>query len=100
MSPICARACPSGVGERDRVLSGSVRALIGDHRWIRPRDVHPERAAGQPSNQAWHLPGQLLCRRLLPDADDDEGKHGAPRSPKTNRSRRTLKLPEIDHDRG
>jgi hypothetical protein len=48
--------------------------LPGNHRRIRPADMHPEQAPGQPGNQAGRLPGQLLCRRLLPASDDDDGE--------------------------
>jgi hypothetical protein len=63
------------VGERDRMLHGSVPALlICDYIWIGLR-THPERVLGQACHQVWRLPGQLLCGRLLPDADDYDGEH-------------------------
>jgi hypothetical protein len=37
--------------------------------------MHPEQAPRQRGNQAWRLPGQFLCGRLLPDAGDHDGEH-------------------------
>jgi hypothetical protein len=48
--------------------------LTGDRRWIRAADMDPGQAPGQAGHQAWRLPGQLLCRRLLPDAGDHDCK--------------------------
>ena len=50
--------------------------LAGDHRWIRRADIHPEQPSGHAGRQARRLPGQLLGRRLLPDAGDHDGEHG------------------------
>ncbi len=49
--------------------------LIGNHSRIRPADIHPEHAPDRPGNQAWRFPCQLVCRRFLPGADDDDGEH-------------------------
>lgn len=54
--------------------------LLGDHRRIRLTDTHPEHAPGQPLNQAWRLPGLLLCRQTLPDDDNHHGGHDESRS--------------------
>ena len=64
------------MGERDRVLNGSVPRAADRGSQMDPAGGRTPRAGAGPAGQSGvALARSAPCWRLLPDADDDEGEH-------------------------